>query len=105
MKDGIGKGFTREDHPNVSSQLFASYSKVQTVRSLASVVGEDELSKTDKQSITFGDFFENRFLKQGRDEDREIGQSLDMAWDILSTLPQGDLTRVSLDEIRAHIKG
>lgn len=104
MKDGIGKGFTREDHPGVASQLFASYSKVQDVRSLASVVGEDELSKTDKQSLTFGDFFETRFLKQGRDEDREIGHSLDMAWDILSTLPRGELTRVSLDEIRAHIK-
>jgi V/A-type H+-transporting ATPase subunit B len=104
MKDGIGKGFTRDDHPGVASQLFASYSKVQDVRSLASVVGEDELSKTDKQSITFGDFFESRFLKQGEDEDREIGHSLDMAWNILSALPRGDLTRVSLDEIKAHIK-
>ena len=65
MKDGIGKGFTREDHPRVSSQLFASYSRVQEVRSLASVVGEDELSKNDKASLEFGKLFENRFLKQG----------------------------------------
>jgi V/A-type H+-transporting ATPase subunit B len=77
---------------------------VQDVRSLAGVVGEDELSKTDKQSLAFGDMFENKFVKQGRDEDREIGHSLDMAWDILSTLPRGDLTRVSLDEIKSHIK-
>jgi V/A-type H+-transporting ATPase subunit B len=104
MKDGVGRGYTREDHPGVASQLFASYSRVQDVRSLAGVVGEDELSKTDKQSITFGEFFENRFLKQGKDEDRDIGFSLDMAWDILSTLPRGDLTRVSLDEIKEHIK-
>ncbi|MDR1943563.1 MAG: V-type ATP synthase subunit B [Synergistaceae bacterium] len=104
MKDGIGKGYTRDDHPNLASQLFASYSRVQDVRSLAGVVGEDELSKTDKQSITFGEFFEKRFLKQGKDEDREIGYSLDMAWDILSTLPRGELTRVSLDEIKEHIK-
>jgi V/A-type H+-transporting ATPase subunit B len=104
MKDGIGKGFTRDDHPNLASQLFASYSRVQDVRSLAGVVGEDELSKTDKQSLAFGDHFENKFLRQGKDEDREIGLSLDMAWDILSTLPKGDLTRVSLDEIKAHIK-
>ncbi|MDR3279155.1 MAG: V-type ATP synthase subunit B [Synergistaceae bacterium] len=104
MKDGIGKGFTRDDHPNLASQLFASYSHVQDVRSLAGVVGEDELSKTDKQSLAFGGLFENKFLKQGKDEDREIGQSLDMAWDILSSLPKGDLTRVSLDEIKAHIK-
>ena len=104
MKDGIGKGFTREDHPGVASQLFASCSRVQDVRSLAGVVGEDELSKGDKQSLTFGTFFETRFLRQGNSEDREIGHSLDMAWDILSVLPRGELTRVSLEEIRAHIK-
>jgi len=104
MKDAIGKGFTRDDHPNVASQLFASYSRVQDVRSLAGVVGEDELSKADKQSLAFGELFENKFVSQERDEDREIGHSLDMAWDILLTLPKGDLTRVSLDEIKAHIK-
>ena len=104
MKDGIGKGFTRDDHPNLASQLFASYSHVQDVRSLAGVVGEDELSKTDKQSLAFGELFENKFLRQEKDEDREIGHSFDMAWEILSSLPRGDLTRVSLDEIKSHIK-
>ena len=104
MKDGIGKGYTREDHPSVSSQLFASYSKVQDVRSLASVVGEDELSKNDKMSLEFGRLFEEKFLKQGKEEEREIGYSLDMAWEILSTLPRSELTRVSLDDIREHIK-
>jgi V/A-type H+-transporting ATPase subunit B len=103
MKDGIGKGFTREDHSGVASQLFASYSRVQDVRSLASVVGEDELAKADKQSLEFGELFESRFLKQGRDEDREIGYSLDMAWEILATLPRSDLTRVSLEELKTHI--
>ena len=100
MKDGIGKGYTREDHPSVSSQLFASYSRVQEVRSLASVVGEDELSKTDKSFLSFGKIFEERFLKQGKEDDREIGYSLDMAWDILGTLPTSELTRVSLTEIK-----
>ena len=104
MKDGIGKGYTRDDHPNVSSQLFASYSHVQEVRSLAGVVGEDELSKNDKSSLAFGLLFENQFLKQGREEEREIGYSLDMAWDILSTLPRSELTRVSLSDIQEHIK-
>ncbi|MDR1481381.1 MAG: V-type ATP synthase subunit B [Synergistaceae bacterium] len=103
MKDGIGKGFTREDHSGVASQLFASYSRVQDVRSLASVVGEDELAKSDKQSLEFGGLFENKFLRQGRDEDREIGFSLDMAWEILASLPRSDLTRVSLEEIKTHI--
>ena len=104
MKDGIGKGYTRDDHPNVSSQLFASYSHVQEVRSLAGVVGEDELSKNDKSSLAFGLLFENQFLKQGKEEEREIGYSLDMAWDILSTLPRSELTRVSLSDIQEHIK-
>lgn len=104
MKDGIGKGYTREDHPSVSSQLFASYSRVQEVRSLASVVGEDELSKTDKAFLNFGKIFEERFLEQGKEDDREIGYSLDMAWDILGALPTSELTRVSLAEIKEHIK-
>ena len=104
MKDGIGKGYTREDHPSVASQLFASYSRVQEVRSLAGVVGEDELSKTDKAFLAFGRVFEDRFLKQGKEEDREIGYSLDMAWDILGELPAGELTRVSLADIKEHIK-
>lgn len=104
MKDGIGKGFTREDHPSVSSQLFASYSRVQEVRSLAGVVGEDELSKTDKAFLSFGKIFEDNFLKQGKEDDREIGYSLDMAWDILGELPTSELTRVSLSDIKQHIK-
>ena len=104
MKDGTGKGFTRPDHPDLSNQLFASYSRVQEVRSLASVVGEDELSKTDKSFLSFGKIFEERFLKQGKEDDREIGYSLDMAWDILGTLPTSELTRVSLTEIKEHIK-
>ena len=88
----------------MSSQLFASYSRVQEVRSLASVVGEDELSKNDKASLEFGKLFENRFLKQGTEEEREIGYSLDMSWEILSSLPSSELTRVSLADIQEHIK-
>lgn len=104
MKDGIGKGYTRDDHPGVASQLFASYSRVQDVRSLAGVVGEDELSKNDKMSLDFGKAFEGRFLKQGRQEDRDIALSLDMSWDILRALPKSELTRVSLEEMKTHLK-
>lgn len=103
MKDGIGKGFTREDHPRVASQLFASYSRVQEVRSLAGVVGEDELSKSDKASLEFGKLFEEKFIRQGKEEEREIGYSLDMAWDILSALPKSELTRVTLQDIQKYI--
>ena len=104
MKDGIGKGFTRDDHPNVSSQLFASVSRVQDVRALAGVVGSDELGKGDQASLAFGDRFEERFLKQGAGEDREIGGSLDLGWEILSGLPREQLTRVSMEELRKHLK-
>jgi V/A-type H+-transporting ATPase subunit B len=104
MKDGIGKGFTRDDHPNVSSQLFASVSRVQDVRALAGVVGSDELGKGDQASLAFGDRFEERFLKQGGGEDREIGGSLDLGWEILSGLPREQLTRVSMEELRKHLK-
>ena len=103
MKDGIGKGFTREDHPNLAGQLFASYSRVHEVRSLAGVVGEDELGKGDQASLAFGDAFERTFLNQGLDENREIGQSMDLGWDLLSMLPVQDLSRLSLEEIRKYL--
>jgi V/A-type H+-transporting ATPase subunit B len=104
MKDGIGENYTRDDHPNVASQLFASYSRVQEVRALAGVVGADELGKIDKAYMEFGEAFEKRFLAQGKDEDRDIGQSLDLAWELLRVLPRSELTRVSLEQISAHRK-
>lgn len=104
MKDGIGKGYTREDHPDLAGQLFASYSRVNEVRALAGVVGEDEVSRADKASLAFGDAFEQTFLNQGAEENREIGQSLDMGWQLLSLLPAAELTRLSLDEIEKYIK-
>jgi V/A-type H+-transporting ATPase subunit B len=94
MKDGIGEGFTREDHSAVSNQLFASYSKVMEARSLASVIGEEELSPVDKQYIQFGKLFEAKFVNQGFDENRTIEQSLDLGWELLATLPRGELDRV-----------
>ena len=104
MKDGIGKGYTREDHPDLAGQLFASYSRVNEVRALAGVVGEDEVSKADKASLAFGDAFEQTFLNQGAEENREIGQSLDLGWQLLSLLPAAELTRLSLGEIEKYIK-
>ena len=77
IKDGIGKGYTREDHPSLSSQLFACYSKVQEVKALSEVVGRDELSEEDQAYLAFGDAFERTFIGQSRDENRDIGQSLD----------------------------
>ena len=104
MKDAIGKDYTRDDHPNVASQLFASVSRVEEVRALAGVVGTDELSEQDKASLKFGEHFEREFLNQGEDEDRDITKSLDLAWSILSELPREQLTRVTSEELRLHIK-
>lgn len=98
MKDGIGEGYTRKDHSALSNQLFAAYAKVQDARSLASVIGEDELSDTDKQYMAFGALFEEHFLNQGFHEDRCIEETLDLGWDLLSVLPREELDRVD-DEV------
>ena len=102
MKDGIGKGFTRDDHPDVSNQLFASYSKVQDARSLASVIGEDELSDTDKKYLEFGKAFEALFINQDMGDNRTIDQTLDLGWKLLSILPKSELDRMSSAMIEAH---
>lgn len=94
MKDGIGEGYTREDHPDLANQLFASYAKVQDVRSLASVIGEDELSSLDRRYLEFGKQFESQFLNQEKNENRSIGTTLTLGWKLLSMLPREKLDRV-----------
>ncbi len=94
MKDGIGEGFTRADHAALSNQLFASYAKVQDARSLASVIGEEELSDSDKKLLEFGKKFENTFIRQSENEARSMEQSLTLGWELLSELPREELDRV-----------
>ena len=98
MKDGIGEGYTRKDHSDVSNQLFACYAKVQDARSLASVIGEDELSDVDKEYMEFGKLFEEHFLSQGFNTNRTIEETLDLGWDLLSVMPRKELDRVD-DEV------
>lgn len=95
MKDGIGGGYTRADHEDVMNQLYESYSKVIDVRNIAQIVGEEDLSEIDKKYLEFGEVFENKFLSQGQNENRELEESLDLAWDILKILPRTELHRVS----------
>ena len=102
MKDGIGERYTRADHPEVSNQLFASYSRVQDARSLASVIGEDELSDTDKRYLRFGDAFERYFIAQSQGEDRTLDQTLDLGWKLLSLLPPSELDRIDTATLQAH---
>lgn len=94
MKDGIGEGFTRADHSAVANQLFASYARVQDARALGSVIGEEELSKSDKAYLQFGKMFEKFFVSQGFKENRTIEQTLDLGWDLLSLLPKSELSRM-----------
>lgn len=98
MKDGIGEGFTREDHQALANQLFSAYSKVNDAKSLASVIGEDELSDIDKKYIQFGKEFDKRFLSQGMHENRTIEETLDLGWELLKLLPKSELDRIP-DEI------
>lgn len=102
MKDGIGEGRTREDHQNLYSQLYASYSRVSRIRSLASIIGEEELSETDRSYLRFGDAFESEFLNQGKDENRNIEETLKLGWSVLNRLPESELTRVSKKEIEKY---
>lgn len=104
MKDGIGAEYTRADHVDVANQLFAAYAKVQDARSLASVIGEDELSDIDKKYMRFGVEFEQRFLNQDFNENRSMEQTLELAWDLLSLLPKNELDRMSSDLIEEHYR-
>src|SRR5512136_2385365 len=81
MKDGVGKGYTREDHAALASQLFACYAYVKRVRGLADVIGEEEISPLDKQYMKFGEALEHRFLSQGEFENRSIATPLDLGWE------------------------
>jgi len=103
MKDGIGEGMTRDDHKDVSSQLFACYAKVKSIRNLAAIIGEEELSTLDKQYLRFGERFETEFLAQGEDENRSIGETLDIGWRLLAMLPREELIRVSKKYIDKYL--
>lgn len=105
MKDGIGKDMTREDHANLSSQLFAAYSKVKSIRNLASIIGEEELSELDQQYLKFGDRFEREFITQGETDNRTIEQTLSIGWSVLKELPVEELTRVKTEFIKKYLEG
>ena len=102
MKDGIGKGRTREDHADVSSQLYAAYAQCIEMRSLASIIGEESLSSRDKDYLKFGEQFEQRFLKQDKQENRTMEQTLQLAWDILSIFPEDELTRIHTEYLKKY---
>ena len=105
MKDGIGKGYTREDHQDLANQLFSAYAKVGEARNLASVIGEVELSPIDKKYLEFGKAFEERYIGQGPNENRTIEETLDLGWELLRILPKEELDRVDTKILDVYYKG
>jgi len=94
MGQGIGEGHTREDHRAVSDQLYAAYAEGRDLRGLVAIVGKEALSEKDRKFLDFADSFEDRFVRQGKDEDRTITQTLDLGWELLSSLPVDSLTKI-----------
>ncbi|MCD6461683.1 MAG: V-type ATP synthase subunit B [Thermoplasmata archaeon] len=105
MKQGIGKGMTREDHDEVSNQLYAAYAEGMDLRSLVAVVGEEGLTERDRSFLRFAETFEQRFVSQGGDEDRTIEESLSLAWDLLASLPREELKRIRKEYIERYLPG
>ena len=105
MNSGIGEGKTRDDHKAVSDQLYATYAEGRDLRGLVAIVGKDALSDRDKSILEFADLFEDRFVRQGRDEDRTIEDTLEVSWEILSELPKGLLGRVDNKYIEKYHPG
>ncbi|MEF8814998.1 MAG: V-type ATP synthase subunit B, partial [Halovenus sp.] len=102
MDDGIGEGLTRGDHGGVSDQLYAAYAEGEDLRDLVNIVGREALSERDNQYLDFADRFETEFVEQGYDTNRDIEETLDIGWDLLSTLPKAELNRIDEEYIEQN---
>ena len=104
MKDGIGPGRTREDHMDVSNQLYAAYAEGKDLRALVAVVGEEALTERDRRYLDFADRFEREFVNQGRDEDHSVEATLDLGWELLRALPEAELKRIDPKFIAKYLR-
>ena len=102
MDDGIGEGLTREDHADVSDQMYAAYAEGEDLRDLVNIVGREALSDRDNKYLDFADEFEREFVDQGFDTNRDIGETLDIGWDLLSNLPKEELNRIDEELIEQY---
>ena len=102
MDNGTGEGYTHKDHPNLAHQLFAAYARATRVRVLASVMGQEGLSDTDKRYLHFGDIFESELVNQAGA--RSLEESMDIAWRLLRVLPEAELARLSDEQIERYIR-
>jgi len=104
MDDGIGEGLTRADHADVSDQMYAAYAEGEDLRDLVNIVGREALSERDNKYLDFADAFEERFVQQGFDTNRTIDETIELGWDLLSTLPRTELNRVDEELIEEHYR-
>ncbi len=104
MDDGIGEGFTREDHGDVADQLYAAYAEGNDLRDLVNIVGREALSERDNRYLDFADRFEAEFIQQGFDTNRTIEETLSIGWDLLSMLPPEELNRVDEEFIETYYR-
>ena len=100
LKDkGVGVGKTREDHAPTMNQLFAAYASGKEAKELMTILGEAALSPTDLLYAKFADEFEKRYVTQGSEENRDIFQTLDLGWELLSILPRSELKRIKSEMV------
>ena len=102
MNAGIGPGLTREDHKAVSDQLYAAYAEGRDLRGLVAIVGKDALSERDRKFLDFADAFEDKFVRQGKDEDRDIETTLEISWELVAGLPENQLSRIDRKYIEKY---
>ena len=102
MNAGIGEGLTREDHKAISDQCYAAYAEGRDLRGLVAIVGKDALSERDKKFLEFADAFEDKFVRQGADEDRDIETTLEIAWQLVALLPENQLSRIDRKYIEKY---
>ena len=102
MDKGIGPGKTREDHKQLSDQLYYAYAEGKVLRETSLVSGEAALTSVDKLYLQFADRFEREFIGQGRDEDRDIEKTLDLGWELLSVLPESEFARIDPNIIKKY---
>jgi V/A-type H+-transporting ATPase subunit B len=105
MAEGIGKGRTREDHHQLSNQLYSAYADGCDLRDLVAVVGEEALTERDRKYLEFADIFEKRFVSQGRDENRSFEETLNLGWNLFSTFPKAELKKIDEKHIEKYYKG
>ncbi len=103
LKDkGIGQGKTRADHAGTMNQLFAAYARGKEAKELMVILGEAALTDIDKLYAKFADGFEEEYVSQGYDKNRDIEETLNLGWKLLNILPKSELKRIKDEFIEQY---